>query len=259
MMAHGVFSMIEGNAASTRLPVVMVHGLGLDFTMWDSLAAQLSPTRQIVRLDVRGHGRSDGRDYDFNLADLANDVVAVLDAHGIAKADYVGLSMGGMIGQQLAILHPSRVNRIALTCTSSAYAPEALAMWNSRIAAIEQGGMVAVVDMLMQRFFSPAFLTANGPEVQRLRARVLSTNPKGYIGGCHAIKTLNLTSALHRIVAPTLVISGGIDVSLPPAMGQLIAKHIPNAQYVEMEGAAHIASSEFPDLFNGHVQRFFDA
>jgi 3-oxoadipate enol-lactonase len=258
MMAHGVFSVIEGNAQSTRTPVVMVHGLGLDLTMWDSLAAQLAPTRQVLRLDVRGHGRSDGRDYSQSLLDLANDVVSVMDSHGIAKADYVGLSMGGMIGQQLALAHPTRVGKLALTCTSSAYPPEAMQMLNARIAAVEQGGMAAIIDMLMQRFFSPTFLAANGAEVQRLRARALTTNPKGYVGCCHTIKTLNLTDQLHKITSPTLVISGGIDVSLPPAMGQVIAQKIPMAQYVELPGAAHIASSEFPEAFNGHVQRFFD-
>ncbi len=254
MISHGIYSLIEGSG-----PVVtLVHAIGLDHTMWDALAASLRNRYTVLRVDVRGHGKSDVRDGRYTLAELADDFASVLDSHGIEHTHFVGLSLGGMIGQAFALQNASRLQKLVLACTSSYYGPEGAAMWNARVATVTEGGTAALADASMLRFFSDAFRASHPQEVEAIRAKLISTHRKGYVGCSHALAALNFSNELGSIAAPTLVIAGERDVGTPPAMSEALARGIPNAKMVTLMGAAHLAATELPGEFNAHVGLFLD-
>ena len=226
--------------------------------MWDALAASLRNRYTVLRLDVRGHGKSDVRDGRYSLTELADDVASVLDSHGIEKTHFVGLSLGGMIGQAFALQHPARLQKLILACTSGYYGPEGAAMWNGRVATVTEGGTAALADASMQRFFSDAFRASHPHEVEEIKAKLISTNRKGYVGCSHALAALNFSNELGKIAAPTLVIAGERDVGTPPAMSEALTRGIPNAKMVTLAGAAHLAAVELPGEFNAHVSLFLD-
>ena len=141
--------------------VVLAHAIGCDNRMWDSLAVALSPQFRVIRVDVRGHGKSPVPKGPYSLEELAGDVVAVLDKLGIARAHWVGLSMGGMIGQAFAIDNPGRLHRLVLANTTSSYGAEGPKIWDARMKAVNDGGMAAIADLVMTRYFSDAFREAH--------------------------------------------------------------------------------------------------
>ncbi|HEX7466057.1 MAG TPA: alpha/beta fold hydrolase, partial [Usitatibacter sp.] len=158
--------------------VVLVHAIGCDLRMWDELAADLVANgMRVVRVDVRGHGASPVPERPYSLAELAGDVAAVLDRCGVARAHWVGLSMGGMIGQAFAIERGERLARLVLANTTSSYGADGRKMWEARAKAVEDGGMAAITDLAMTRYFSDEFRARRADVVERVRARFLETNP----------------------------------------------------------------------------------
>jgi 3-oxoadipate enol-lactonase len=137
--------------------VVLVHAIGCDLRMWDSLEAALAPRFRVVRVDLRGHGASPVIAGPCTLEDLADDVAAVLDRVRVPCAHWVGLSLGGMIGQAFALAHPARLGRLVLANTTAGYGAQGHAMWSARAQAVRDGGMEAIVDLAMERYFSDAF------------------------------------------------------------------------------------------------------
>lgn len=240
-------------------PVVLVHAIGCDHRMWDSLAASLAPSHRVIAVDARGHGRSPVPARPYTLEQLADDVVALLDRLGIERADYVGLSMGGMVGQALALRHPSRLGRLVIACSTSSYGPEGRPNWQARIKAVEQGGLEAIRDMVGSRYFSDGFRAAHPDIVKTVMDRFVQTPREGYLGCCDAIAGLDYAKDLGRIQAPTLVIAGEIDAGTPPAMSETIARGIPGAKLVVIPGAAHLAAVEAPEAFNAAVGAFLGA
>src|SRR6185312_2373584 len=173
-------------------PVVLVHAIGCDHRMWDSLASDLASSRyRVLRVDVRGHGESPVPDGEYSLEGLADDVLALLDSLEIEKAHWVGLSMGGMIGQAFALAHPGRLRRLVLANTTSGYGPDGPKMWEARMKAVRDGGMAAIAELVMQRYFSDAFRERHPEVVARMKERVLTTPAKGYISCCAAIRDLD--------------------------------------------------------------------
>jgi 3-oxoadipate enol-lactonase len=259
VIAHGIYSVLETGGSAGNEVVTLVHAIGLDHTMWDDLAARLRRKYTVVRIDVRGHGRSDARDGRYSLAELADDVAAVLDSHSIEKTHYVGLSLGGMIGQAFALQHAARLKKLVLACTSSYYGPEGAAMWNGRVKTVTESGTAALADASMQRFFSEAFRAAHPATVEKYKARLIATGAKGYAGCSHALAALNFSNDLAKIAAPTLVIAGELDVGTPPAMSEALARGIPNARMTTIAGAAHLAAVEKPEEFGTLVEQFLSA
>jgi 3-oxoadipate enol-lactonase len=240
--------------------VVLVHAIGCDLRMWDELAADLIANgMRVIRVDVRGHGASPVPERPYSLAELAGDVAAVLDRCGVARAHWVGLSMGGMIGQAFAIERAERLARLVLANTTSSYGADGRKMWEARARAVEDGGMAAITDLAMTRYFSDEFRARHAAVVERVRGRFLETNPKGYIGCCDAIRDLDYTARLPRIAAPTLVIAGEKDAGTPPAMSEEIAKRIPDARLAIIAGAAHLSAVEKPAEFAALVRDFLAA
>lgn len=238
-------------------PAVLVHAIGCDLSMWDELAADLvSSGLRVVRVDVRGHGASPVTKRPYSLDELALDVEAVLDRCAIDSAHWVGLSMGGMIGQAFALMRPRRLAKLVLANTTSSYGADGPKMWEARAKAVEEGGMAAITELAMARYFSEAFRERHGEAVERIRARFLATDPRGYIGCCDAIRSLDFTAKLRAVRAPTLVIAGEKDAGTPPSMSEAIAAAIPGARLAVIPGAAHLSAVEKPREFNALVREF---
>lgn len=229
------------------------HSLGQDHGMWDLQAEWLSPYFRVVRYDTRGHGASGAPAGDYAVAELAEDVLRLADALGIERFAFCGLSLGGMIAQWLATHAPSRVTSIVLANTSPRPDAELLEARRKKVLA---EGMAAVVDVAVQRFFSPRFLAANSPVVAQSRRTVLATDPTGYAGCCATIRDTDFRSELSRIECPTLIIQGALDVAFPwNGHGDALAGGIRGAQVVHLP-AGHLSNLERPRSFTAAVLQF---
>ena len=240
-------------------PVVLAHAIGMDHRMWDDLAARLAGSHRVIRVDLRGHGRSPAPPRPYTLEEMAEDVAALLDRLGVERTHWVGLSMGAMVGMAFARDFPSRLGRLVLANTTASYGPEGRAMWAARAKAVSDGGLAAIRDMVMSRYFSDAYRASHGREVSTVARRFLETPVEGYLGCCDAIGELDFTADLSRIHARTLVIAGEADAGTPPAMSQAIADRIPGAQLAVIPGAAHLSAAEKPAEFGALVGSFLAA
>ena len=181
---------------------------------------------------------------------IANDMLAALD---IEKAAWCGVSMGGMTGMWLAINHPDRFTRMAL-CNTSTFMPPA-EIWNDRIDAVSQGGMTAIDQAVLERWFTPGFRTAQPDEAERIRQMILTTRPAGYAGCCAAIRDMDQRAHIGAIALPVLVVIGAHDPATPPDHGELIVAAVKGAQSVTLD-AAHLSNIEQPEAFNRAVFGF---
>ena len=244
------------DSGGTGDAVLLVHAIGCDHRMWDGLGTALAPRLRVIRMDVRGHGASPVTPGPYSLDQLADDARDLLDSLKIERAHWVGLSMGGMIGQAFALRHPKRLRKLVLANTTSTYGTQGPAMWEARAKAVGEGGMAAVKELAMQRYFTDDFRASHSDIVDRIGSGFLATDPEGYIACCNAIRDLEFSGDLHRIAAPTLVIAGEKDVGTPVAMSEEIAKAIPGARLAVIPGAAHLSAVENPEAFNRLVEDF---
>jgi 3-oxoadipate enol-lactonase len=245
--------------SGTGTPVVLVHAIGCDHTMWDALAAALDTSHRVIRVDVRGHGESPVTPRPYTLELLADDIAALLYQLGVSRAHFVGLSMGGMIGQAFALRHAARLDRLVIANSTSSYGPEGPAAWRARIKAVEDGGLEAIRNMVAGRYFSDDFRASHADVVQEVMQRFVRTPREGYLGCCDAIARLDFSGDLARIGARTLVIAGALDAGTPPAMSEAIARGIPGARLEVIPRAAHLAAVEAPGPFNTAVRDFLAA
>jgi 3-oxoadipate enol-lactonase/4-carboxymuconolactone decarboxylase len=244
--AVALHHVIEGPADA---PVVLMLGsLGSALRMWDAQAAALAGPYRVVRADLRGHGASPAPPGPYAIDDLVGDVVALLDTLAVDTAHVVGLSLGGMTAMRLAAVHPERVSRLAVLCTSALLAPAS--GWTDRAAAIRAGGTGAVAASVVARWFTEAGRKADPDLVARHEAMVAATPAEGYAACCEAIGAMDLRSDLPRIVAPTLAIAGAEDPATPPEHLRDIADAVPGARLLVLPGAAHLAAVEQPAAVN---------
>jgi 3-oxoadipate enol-lactonase len=225
--------------------LVLSNSLGTSLEMWDDLAPVLGDRFRLLRYDTRGHGRSPAPPGPYAIGDLSRDVVRLLDRLGIERASFCGLSVGGMTGMWLAAESPERVERLVLLCTSALLVPKSV--WDERIATATEQGMTALVDGVIERWFTPAFRSENPATVEKMATTLRETDPEGYAGCCAAIRDMDLRDRLPSIKAPTLVVSGAEDPATPPEHGRLIRDAIPGARFEVVPGAAHIANVERPE------------
>jgi 3-oxoadipate enol-lactonase len=232
---------LEG--AQARPPLVLLNSIGTDIGMWDRAIPHLLEDFQLLRIDTRGHGASDAPVGDYGLKLLAGDVLAVMDAAGIERAVIAGVSLGGMVAMELALIAPDRVSGLALICTTATLYSQ---MWDDRIAKVRAEGMDSIADTVMTRFLSPTFIEAH-PEYAETIHRTLRTTPaEGYAGAGAAIRDMAVMERLPEITVPTLVVIGSTDISTPLAgNGDKLLALIPGAEVAEVDGP-HIAPIEAP-------------
>ena len=242
--------------------LTLSHSLACDLGMWDAQMAALTPHFSVLRFDTRGHGQSsappDAEDaYSWNR--LSGDVLGLLDALGIARTHFAGLSMGGMIGQHLVLRAPERIDRLVLADTSSRYPPAAMPVWVERIRLVREQGMAVLVDSTLDRWFTAPYRAAHPETAARIAGLIRNTPPAGYIGCGRTIPTLNVTQRLHDVTNPTLVIVGAEDGGTPPAMAREIVEAIPGARLEIIPDAAHLSNIEQPEIFNRLLLDFLAA
>ena len=222
--------------------------------MWDLQVESLLPYFQILRYDTRGHGASDATAGEYSIEMLGKDILALADALKISQFAFCGLSLGGAIGQWVAAHAPERVTHLMLANTSPQFVPRT--NWEARISAVVKGGMLAVVDVAMQRFFSADTLEKRDPHVASIRSVFLGTDPVGYLGCCAALRDMNHGNLLRQIKAPTLVISGERDVATPwSGHSERLAQEIPGARALHL-AAAHLSNIERPHTFTTALLEF---
>lgn len=234
--------------------VLLLHPVGLDLTWCDSLAKRLRPHFRVLRVDLRGHGGSPAPPEPWRIKDLAGDVHALLGASGLAPAHVVGLLLGGMVAQVLALDYPDDVNSLVLSGTASTFAATARETLAARGSAAEKGGMEAIARPTLERWFTPGFLDSE--LVEQCRQRLLTDRVAGWAATWRAISTFDAFPRLREISVPTLVTTGSVDTSTPPEAARTIADAIPDATLHIMPGAPHMAPFERPDLFNPLVLSF---
>lgn len=245
---------LEGPASAPV--IVFSNSLGTNFSMWDAQALALSARFRVLRYDTRGHGQSSVTPGPFSITQLGRDVVQLLDSLQIERAHFCGLSMGGMIGMWLGVYAANRLNRLVLSNTAAKIGtPE---IWNARIDAVRQGGMAAIAEAIIQRWFTPAFIAAAPEKIEQTHRMILSTPPDGYAANCAAIRDMDQRQTISHIAAPTLVIAGSQDPVTTPADARFIAQRIAGAQTVELD-AAHLSNIEAAAGFTEVLSQFLAA
>ncbi len=239
-------------------PVVLSHALGADLHLWDGLAATLAPRHEVLRYDHRGHGGSAAPAGPYSQDDLVDDAARLIREWGRGPVVFVGLSMGGMVAQGLAVRHPELLRGVVIAHSSARYPDEVRTMWAQRIAAIEQGGLAAIADATMERWFTPGFRAAQPAVVEQVRQTVLRSSAAGYVACGRAVASVDWLDRLGAVTAPTLVIAGAHDAGAPPAMSEAIASRIAGAELRMLE-AAHIGVLEQPQAFAEAVGGFIAA
>ncbi|HEY4676888.1 MAG TPA: 3-oxoadipate enol-lactonase [Candidatus Angelobacter sp.] len=245
-----LFYRLEGR--SDLPPLVLSHSLGCDHGMWAPQMPDMLQHFQVLRYDTRGHGASAIPDGDYTLEQLGQDVIGLADKLGLAKFAFCGISMGGAVGQWMAINAPQRLTALVLANTSPKFGTPDI--WDARCKAVLEGGMQAIVDPTMQRFFSAE--KQESIWAQSTRAILLGTDPKGYAACCAALRDADMRPALSGISLPTLVIGSDKDPSTPwEGNGSILAQDIPNAKAVRLQ-TAHLSNLEQPQAFTTSVLEF---
>jgi len=245
-----LFYRLEGRSDLPAL--VLSHSLGCDHSMWELQMASLLDHFQVLRYDTRGHGASAVPSGDYTLDQFGQDVLALADKLNLARFAFCGLSMGGAVGQWLAINAPQRLTRLVLANTSPKFGTPDI--WNARRKAVQEGGMHAIVDAIMQRFFSAD--KQESTWAQSTRAVLLGTDPQGYASCCAALRDADTRTSLSKISVPTLVIGGDEDPSTPwEGNGSVLERDIPKAKAFRLQ-TAHLSNLEQPHAFTTAVLDF---
>ena len=237
--------------------VVLAHPLGATLRLWDPQAAALVGKYRVLRYDVRGHCDSEAPPGPYTLSQMADDLRELLESHGIGRAHVVGLSMGGLIGMTLALAYPGVVKSLALCDTTACYGPGVKPMWDDRIRAAEANGMTeALIERTMAIWFTPEYQRAHKDQVDRVRAMLRNTDPRGYVASVKAIADVDLSEKIRAIRCPTLVVVGEKDPGTPPAMARIIHERIAGSKLLVIPGAMHCSVMESAAEFNRALLAF---
>jgi 3-oxoadipate enol-lactonase len=238
-------------------PVVMLsHSLASSMVMWYPQLTSLEAHFQVLRYDMRGHGDSDAPDGAYTLELLVEDAVALLDALTIDRVHFVGLSIGGMIGQGLGLNHRDRLISLTLCDTSAIMPDEAQPILLDRIATARENGMADQVEGTLERWFTPQYLQKNPPEVEMIRQQIAATPLAGYIGCSEALRGLNYLERLSAIEIPTLIMVGEDDPGTPVAASEAIHERIAGSQLIILPTARHLSNIEQAEAFNQSMMSF---
>lgn len=241
---------IDGDAGPWLL---LCNSLGTDLHMWDAQADALSAHFRVLRYDRRGHGASSAPPPPYTLAELGGDALALLDALGIERAHFCGLSIGGLVGQWLGIHAGERIDRLVVCATASRIGT--IEGWNARIAQVRAGGLAPVITATAERWFTPGFINAHPDAVDAILARFAKVSAEAYVGCCAALAGADLRGDVARIERPLLAVSGDDDPVCPPADLQAIADDVADGRHVSLPGR-HIVNIESAAAFNAALLAF---
>lgn len=236
--------------------LVLAHSLATDLTLWDANLAALTARFRVLRFDTRGHGGSSAPEGPYDFAMLTADVLGLLDALGVERVHFCGISMGGMIAQHVALAAPDRIDRLVLVSTTSGYPSSSRAMWAERIEGVRRNGIEPVVQPTLERWFTAPYREAHPEVMARIGKLIRATPPAGYIGSGQAIAALGLTERLPALRCPTLVVAGTDDAGTPPTMGRTIAEQIPGALFEAIPSSSHLCNIEQAPAFNRRLLDF---
>lgn len=247
---------IDGAAGAPWLTFSNSHATEL--TLWDEQVAALEDRFRILRYDTRGHGGTEATGGAYTMAGLATDVVALWDALEIEASHFVGLSLGGTTGLELAAREPERVLSLA-ACDCRHVADDAFkAAWGPRIDTARNHGLDALVAPTVERWFTAKFRDAEPPALDRIRAMIRATSVAGYVGCAEALSGMDTIHRVGNIRCPLLAMGGAEDPPAPPAVMADIARRAPQGRHVVIEDAAHMANIEQPRAFNRALAAFLD-
>jgi 3-oxoadipate enol-lactonase len=245
---------IEGN---TKGPwVTLSHSLACNLHMWDDQMAALTQKHKVLRFDTRGHGLSSAPSGDYTLDQMADDTKGLFDALGIQRTHWVGLSMGGMIGQTFALKYPGVFQSLVLADTTSRRPPNAEQMWGERVAIARAKGMAGVLDSTLARWFTEPYRNTRKDVMVRIGEQILATPIDGFSGACMAISKVNTLDRLKEIKCPVFIIVGEEDHGTPPEMARAIYENLPGSELLIIKSAAHLSNVEQNNEFNRALIRF---
>jgi 3-oxoadipate enol-lactonase len=241
--------------------ICITHSLASDGGSWaEQVPALLQAGFRVLRLDMRGHGGSDPVSGDYTMQELASDALSVLDALGLARVHYLGLSIGGMIGQAFALEHGHRLISAMWCDTLPASPAGAAGIWEPRIKAVrDANSLEPIAEASMDRYLSPVFRAKNPGRWRQLRDTVLGTTPEGYLGCAAAILDFDFVGRLPSLRLPVLVVCGAEDAGTPAAENRRLAGLIPDGRYEEIAGMRHFPNVEAPGAFNRIMLGWLDA
>lgn len=236
--------------------VMMSQSLMVDHRMWDGNVPALADRYRVLRYDTRGHGQSATTPGPYSIAMLAEDAVGLLDALGIGRVHFVGLSMGGMIAQQVGARFPERVNSLTLCDTASEWPIRSV--WEERFAIANSQGMAGLLDSTIKRWFTDGFIARNPEAIEKVRQMIASNGVEGYIACASAVRELSQTAMLLQIKAPTLILVGRHDAACTVEQGIVLHRVIEGSQMLVFEDASHLSNVEQAQRFNETLRAFID-
>lgn len=254
--ANGVELAYRLDGPESGRMVMMSNSLMSDHTMWDVTVPALSDRYRVLRYDTRGHGDSGTTPGPYTIELLADDAVGLMDALGIRRVHFVGLSMGGMIAQQLGARYADRAYSLSLCDTASEMPPRS--MWAERFAIAQSQGLAGLVDSTIQRWFTAPFIARDPQSVEKVRRMILSTSTEGFIACGSAVRDMAQTTMLLQVKMPTLVLVGRLDPACSVEKAEVIHRMIDGSQLVILEDAAHLSNIEQPHAFNAALRGFID-
>ena len=251
---NGIVIHYELRGPAERPVIVFSNSLGTDLRIWDGVAELLEPRYRLLRYDKRGHGLSETGPTPYRMSDHVGDLAALLDHLGIARAAIVGLSVGGMIAQGLGALRPDLAAALVLSNTAHKIGTEE--MWNARIETVRKGGIAALADATLERWFTPGFRTPDNPVFVGASTMLRRAVVEGYLATSEAIRDADLTGTTRALNLPVLCIAGDHDGSTPPDLVRSLADLIGGSEFHIIEGTGHIPCVEKPEVYAGLITDF---
>lgn len=242
-MSGRIRFLVEGEGA----PVTLIHGVGSNLESWNRVAERLRPTHAVVRMDLRGHGKSAPITQGCSLTDFVDDVVGVLDEAGIRQSDLIGFSLGGMIAQAFAVQRPERVRRLGLISAVAGRTPEERRTLAARADKIRREGVASVIDAAAERWFTEGFRKIHPDQVKRRLEEILDNDPASYAEAYRVFAKSDMGEHIHEIRHPTLVVTGENDVGSNPRMARFMHQRISDSRLVILPDLRHSLLVEAPD------------
>jgi 3-oxoadipate enol-lactonase len=248
----------EIHRRGTGSPIILLHCLGVDHRLWELAAPHLSESFETLSYDFTGHGTSPVPQSGYSIEDLAEQLAEIVRAQSLARAHVCGISLGGLVAQQFAARYPKLVDRLVLVDTTPRYTDEMQTVWRERAAIARQRGVSAMIDHLLQVWFTAPFIAADGPAIRYVRKCFEAASGEGYALACEALAAADLRPILGSIAAPTLVVCGREDLPSFIEAADLLSRKIEKAELLWLEPARHASILEQPGDFMSALLSFLN-